>query len=397
MFIGISIFLVLIFMGGLIAFLGDKIGSKVGKKRMTLFGLRPKYTSVIVTIISGTLISFMTIAVLAVASENVRVALFGLNKLYAEMDELNAEIADKNRALDEGQKQLQARTKEVADMERRTQDISAELSRVEEQRNYVESQLSVIQAAYDKAQADVHASAEEIRELEKTRQELTGTIGKLDKEKDLLIRNIEAIREGTVIFRAGQIISSAVVDEHMSRETASQVLASILNDINTGLRERLNIQDDKAIVVRVQRDDFEKAVQQIMESPVKKLIRVTAAENIILGESTIVDFDIHDNVKVYQEGETIYEASMDENGYENYKNEDVRVIHFLKNINAAAAAKGVLPDPITGNIGQLDTREMLDVIQRVKELDGHCRLTAVAKRDIYTAGPVIIDVRVTPE
>lgn len=397
MFIGISIFLVLIFMGGLIAFLGDKIGSKVGKKRMTLFGLRPKYTSVIVTIISGTLISFMTIAVLAVASENVRVALFGLNKLYAEMDELNAEIADKNRALDEGQKQLQARTKEVADMERRTQDISAELSRVEEQRNYVESQLSVIQAAYDKAQADVHASAEEIRELEKTRQELTGTIGKLDKEKDLLIRNIEAIREGTVIFRAGQIISSAVVDEHMSRETASQVLASILNDINTGLRERLNIQDDKAIVVRVQRDDFEKAVQQIMESPVKKLIRVTAAENIILGESTIVDFDIHDNVKVYQEGETIYEASMDENGYENYKNEDVRVIHFLKDINAAAAAKGVLPDPITGNIGQLDTREMLDVIQRVKELDGHCRLTAVAKRDIYTAGPVIIDVRVTPE
>lgn len=397
MFIGISIFLVLIFMGGLIAFLGDKIGSKVGKKRMTLFWLRPKYTSVIVTIISGTLISFMTIAVLAVASENVRVALFGLNKLYAEMDELNAEIADKNRALDEGQKQLQARTKEVADMERRTQDISAELSRVEEQRNYVESQLSVIQAAYDKAQADVHASAEEIRELEKTRQELTGTIGKLDKEKDLLIRNIEAIREGTVIFRAGQIISSAVVDEHMSRETASQVLASILNDINTGLRERLNIQDDKAIVVRVQRDDFEQAVQQIMESPVKKLIRVTAAENIILGESTIVDFDIHDNVKVYQEGETIYEASMDENGYENYKNEDVRVIHFLKDINAAAAAKGVLPDPITGNIGQLDTREMLDVIQRVKELDGHCRLTAVAKRDIYTAGPVIIDVRVTPE
>ena len=57
MFIGISIFLVLMAMGGIIAFLGDKIGSKVGKKRMTLFGLRPKYTSIIVTIISGTLIS----------------------------------------------------------------------------------------------------------------------------------------------------------------------------------------------------------------------------------------------------------------------------------------------------------------------------------------------------
>ena len=53
MFIGIAMFFVLMLMGGLIAFLGDKIGSKVGKKRMTLFGLRPKYTSIIVTIISG--------------------------------------------------------------------------------------------------------------------------------------------------------------------------------------------------------------------------------------------------------------------------------------------------------------------------------------------------------
>ena len=104
-------------MGGLIAFLGDKIGSKVGKKRMTLFGLRPKYTSIIVTIISGVLISFLTIAVLAVASENVRVALFGLNRLYAEMDELNTEIAAKNQALADGQRQLQERTREVADIE----------------------------------------------------------------------------------------------------------------------------------------------------------------------------------------------------------------------------------------------------------------------------------------
>lgn len=78
--------------GRLIAFLGDRIGSKVGKKRMTLFGLRPKYTSVIVTIISGILISFFTIAVLAVVNENVRVALFGLSKLQNEMQDLNQEI-----------------------------------------------------------------------------------------------------------------------------------------------------------------------------------------------------------------------------------------------------------------------------------------------------------------
>ena len=35
--LGILIVLVLMVMGGLIAFLGDKIGTKVGKKRLTMF------------------------------------------------------------------------------------------------------------------------------------------------------------------------------------------------------------------------------------------------------------------------------------------------------------------------------------------------------------------------
>lgn len=395
MFIGVSIFLVLMVMGGLIAYLGDKIGSKVGKKRMTLFGLRPKYTSIIVTIISGTLISFLTVAVMAFVNENVRVALFGLNKLYAEMEQLNQEIADKNKALDEGKALLAKRTQEVADMERRTGEISSELQQVEAQRSYAESQLYVVRRAYEEAQKDVKASAEEIKELENTKQELTGTISRLDEEKEWLIKNIENIREGTVIFRAGQVLTSAVVDENMTEETAAQVLGSVLRDINTALRERLNIQDENAVVINVQRREFEDTVRQITMSPVKKLVRVRAAGNIILGESTIVDFDIHDNLLVYRQGETVYSADMAEYGA--YKNHDLKVLHFLRDINTAAKEKGVLPDPITGNIGQLDSREMLDVIQQVKELDGRCRLVATAKHDVYTAGPVVIDVAVVRE
>lgn len=395
MFIGISIFLVLIIMGGLIAFLGDKIGSKVGKKRMTLFGLRPKYTSIIVTIISGTLISFMTIAVLAVVNENVRVALFGLNRLYAEMEQLNQSIDEKNRALDEGKKLLQQRSDEVQDMERRTQTMSAELSRVESQRSYMESQLSVVQSAYDKARADVASSAREIGELEATKQELSGNITRLNEERRALIANIEAIREGTVIFRAGQILNTAVVDAGMSRETSAQVLASVLNDINTALRERLNIQDEHAVVVRVQKEEFDRAAEQITDSPVKKLVRIMAAGNIILGESTVVEFDIHDNLLIYKKGQVVLDESLEQ--YKDYKNHDLKVLHFLRDINRASTEKGILPDPITGNVGQLDTREMLNVIQRVKELGGHCRLIATAKYDTYTAGPVTVDVRVVPQ
>ena len=148
-------FLILIAMGGLIAFLGARIGSKVGKKRMTLFGLRPKYTSVIETIIYGILISFFTIAVLAVVNENVRVALFGLSNLQSEMQDLNQEIKVKNRELEKGKLQLEARNKEYEDVNQKAEETSRRLNEVERQRVYMESELSSVQQAYDDAKVGV--------------------------------------------------------------------------------------------------------------------------------------------------------------------------------------------------------------------------------------------------
>ena len=181
MFIGAAIFLVLIVMGGIIAFLGDRIGSKVGKKRMTLFGLRPKYTSVIVTIISGVLISLSTVAVMAVVNENVRVALLGLSKLQAQMNDLNQEIKVKTRELEKGKSQLEARNKEYEDVTKKSEETSRELDRVESQRIYMERELTSVQDAYDEAQAGVEQSAQEIRDLEKTKEELNSNITVLNQ------------------------------------------------------------------------------------------------------------------------------------------------------------------------------------------------------------------------
>lgn len=396
MFIGIAMFFILMLMGGIIAFLGDKIGSKVGKKRFTLFGLRPRYTSVIVTIISGVLISFLTIAVLAVVNENVRVALFGLTRLRTEMSDLNNEIAGKNQELASGKQLLDQRTQEYNDMNVKAQGISQELEQTEQQKDYMQAQLSVVQDAYDAAQKDVYASAEEIKQLEATRKELNDNIKRLDEEKTDLLGNITAIREGTVLFRAGQVLSSAVVDENMSQDDAAHVLASILNDTNNTLREKLNVQDEKAIIVRVTQDKFDSAVKQISHSPQKKLVRIEAAGNIIVGEPAFVSFEIHNSSLIFKQGQDIFSADLEEQ-YGQYKNDDLKVLHFLKDLNRYATEQGVLPDPITGNVGQLDGQELMETIQKVKLLGGHCILTAVAKQDIYTQGPVMIDVHVIPK
>ncbi len=395
MFIGISVILVLMAMGGIIAYLGDKIGTRVGKRRLTLFGLRPKYTSVIITICSGTLIACLTVATMAVLNENVRVALFGLSRLHAEMDRLNEDIVAKNEALAQGEKLLHEKNTEIEQMTGRLTTISDELSQVETQRNNMQAQLSVVEEAYEKAKADIATSADEIKALEETKTELSGNIEKLNEEREILINSISAIREGTVIFRAGQIINTAVVDAHMDKETASGVLANILNDINGALCERLNVQDKNTVLVRVRPEDFEKAAADITGAEDKKLIRIMAAGNIILGESALVTFDIHDDVILYKEGNLILEKNLGE--YRDFQNLDLKLLRFLKEVNQVSQEKGVLPDPITGDVGELDSREMLDTLQRIHDLDGKCILRAIAKKDVTTAGPVVITVKVIPQ
>lgn len=83
--------LVLVVVSGVIAYLGDLLGTMVGKKRLTLFGLRPRLTALLVAISTGIIITLLTLGVAASLSENVRIALFSVEELSREKDSLEKE------------------------------------------------------------------------------------------------------------------------------------------------------------------------------------------------------------------------------------------------------------------------------------------------------------------
>jgi hypothetical protein len=85
---------------GLIAYIGDRVGHQVGRKRMTLFGLRPKYTSTIVAVGTGMLIALAVTLVALVASNEVRTAFFTLDKLNGQINSLQAQALAQQQELD---------------------------------------------------------------------------------------------------------------------------------------------------------------------------------------------------------------------------------------------------------------------------------------------------------
>ena len=107
---GFPLVIILVFIGGLIAYLGDRIGMKVGKNRLSLFGLRPKYSSIIITIITGVLIAVFSLGVMLTASEKARIAVFELDNLLLEIESKKEELL----SLREDKKELTSQVDNLA-------------------------------------------------------------------------------------------------------------------------------------------------------------------------------------------------------------------------------------------------------------------------------------------
>ena len=104
---GIVLVLTIALLGGVIALLGDRVGMKVGKKRLSLCGLRPKYTSMIITVVTGILIAGTTLLLLALVSNDVRTALFRMKNLQTELVQTRTDLDGAKERL----RQVEAETK----------------------------------------------------------------------------------------------------------------------------------------------------------------------------------------------------------------------------------------------------------------------------------------------
>lgn len=86
----LTVFVIMV-VAGLIAYIGDRVGHQVGRRRLTLFGLRPKYTSTIVAVGTGMLIALGVTGIAVGSSHQVQDAFFRIDSLTARIQQLQAE------------------------------------------------------------------------------------------------------------------------------------------------------------------------------------------------------------------------------------------------------------------------------------------------------------------
>ena len=70
------------------------------------------------------------------------------------------------------------------------------------------------------------------------------------------------------------------------------------------------------------------------------------------------------------------------------KNPDQLFVEFLKEVNERSVKAGVLPDPLTGKVGNMSAVTMVETVNKMQRMGGKLLLTAYADGEITTAGPV---------
>lgn len=404
---GVLLIVVLIITGGAIAFIGDRLGSKVGKKKLSIFGLRPRHTSIIVTIFTGVCITTLTFGVMAAASQNVRTALFGMEKLNQKMKTTQADLNQATADLQTAQQQQQEANdaldqsrKDVETLKAQQQELEAESQRLQEGNRLLElakaelmQRNDVLVAQNDQLGAQNSELSSANSSLQGQNSLLTGKNASLTSDnRDLEKRNqdlrngIMTIREGDIVFRAGEVIASGVIRGNRPAAEVDKDLQSLAQLASRNVSTRLG-QDVSDKDVWIYKPEYNSAVQAIASSPQDMVVRIVAAGNLVRGEEVRASLELYKNRVIYKDREFILARPIALKGVGNGEAEQA-VMGFLKEVNAAASAKGILPDPIRGSIGVMDGAQFYEVVNAINGVHGTVVLSAYARGDTDALGPL---------
>ena len=384
---GITLIFVLAVVGGVIALIGDRLGTRIGKKKLSIFGLRPRHTAVLVTVVTGICITTVTFGIMAAVSENVRTALFG-------MDRLNAMIADTRAALDFTSGELERAKNEQ-------EQASGELAKSEAEIARLEGEQSELRTASDQLSAGNRALTREKEGLVSLNGRLAGEnetlqadIQALGVRANELRENILNLREGNIVYQTGEIIASGTIPAGLSHDEVERGMAGIAQlgtrNISARLGENHTDQD-----IWIYSPEYEAAVRAIEQSSVDMIVRIVAAGNLVRGDEVRASIELYPNRIIYHNGELIIARVYAPEGLGNASEQTVMA--FLREVNAAASAKGILPDPIRGTVGVIEGAEFYSLVQELAAHTNPVVISAYADGDTDAMGPLRLKFKIENE
>ncbi len=400
----------LLVLGGVLSTLGDRLGSRVGKARLSLFNLRPRDTAVVITVLTGSLISAISLGLMLLVSERLRTGLFELDQLEERLQQSRQQVAGSRSQLASSRAQLQASQRDLRASKTALQTSKADVARAQQGQQRVQQELaqaeqratalrqelaplqrerSRLQAERERLSGEVSRRDGEIRRTEAELAQLEEKIASSSRELEGLEANLIALRRGDVVLTSGQPLATAKVKIERPSQ-AQEVITALLQQANlNAFRRVLPGEPPTRQILLVPTSDIKK-LEGLLSQPGNWVVSIRSAANVLRGERQVLAFpDLRPNRRVARKGEVLASTTL-EGELRDPDQIGRRLNLLLAAAYARAQRQGTLADGLQFDVGQFNqlTRTLAD-----RPAGQVVQLEAVALLDSDTPDPIAVELR----
>lgn len=428
MIAGFLLILAVLVVGGAIAYGGDHVATKIGRKKLSLFNLRPKDTAKLVAVFTGVMAAAASMALVTLFSERVRVVLFEYDTIQARLNSASKQKEAAEKELQAAQVQraevhekLQAALTERRQTETRLTRLRGLLSQVlvqqaQNERKLAESQrlLTSLEGQKQVLRRDALALLQETQALRQERRVLEARltryrsdIAQLDRQKrqlqianirlnnianDLETKNI-SLRSGDVVYRIGEIVGKAKIPGSRGMAETQQIFNAFLSQldqkaISDGARPVAGTRCRYAVCIT---EKEARALVQKLTAPGEHVLQLRAVDSSLKDEPVWVAGDVRPNKVLFQEGQIVATSEIDGSVLGEDDKLRASLTQLFSDARSQALKLGISLSPGSdkgvGEFSRVDLEQMISELKKQPSL-GSITLQAVAKKDVDTYGPL---------
>lgn len=402
------VILLLLTLCGFIAYMGDLLGRRLGKKRLSVFGLRPKHTAILLTIVTGVLIAGVTFGAALITVPNFRQAVVHSERLMQQNRELARDNTSKqadNTRLANVNSKLVGENKHLAGENQRLGSDNQKLTAANQTLDEANRKLQEESKKLAAQNAQLQASK---AELLAGNQSLRKENGRLASERDRLSVETTAFRQGEYVFRKDELVAQRPFPPNPPSSEISDQFTNLLLDAEAEAKKRkLSPRKGKSAVVLV--PPHGSGLKVADTASVRAwLIRRTAHlrnqplviwgvvdKNCVRGQSLQVRVECFANVIVFRKGEDVAQGQLD--GADTPGIILMKFISFLQStVRAEATRTPRSMIPVNEGIGYVDPDAALAICNRIRDVGGPAVIYARARTNTLRSGPLNLEFEVRP-
>ncbi len=387
---GIIIIVSMVIFGGLIALLGDRVGMKVGKRRLSLFGLRPKYTSMIITVCTGFFIAGLTLLILTVLSEYARTAIFRLQSIEHELKTTTSKVGQLTV-------EISNKEKEYNQLHRNLLNAVSQQLKVEKQLQETRSQYAKVSSNLASTQGNLNLARDRLVNLTNINDDLKDQITNLTVQETRLsqqIQNLEGwlqslqdrnknIVDKPMIFYVGEIVDAEIVEPGVpTNQIFSTLVEPFLKKINKiALKRGAKIPGKNDYAVRVAPQKVAQVCTELGQIKDKAVLRVVVDKNSVAGEPLTVSLECYPNQMIYRTDQVITSLVVQNTASETELRD--RLLSMLIIANNKAIDNGIITEGqnLRDIISMSEIARTISLIREKKP--GQYEVCLVAANDTY--------------